>query len=710
MKSKSISRCLALLLILTGGLKVHGASTFQFEYSRYEANEGTPSVLVAVLRSGDLAGPASVEVASLDVNATDGEDYEAINLTVEFADGQDMRTCRVPLLNDGAEEASEQFRLILSNPSEGATVGAPSRAMMVIEDNDPGAQFPWQHFWGYERDGQITVTVERGNDVELSSFTVNYATSDLTALAGLDYTAVSGTLEFAAGEMTQTISIPIADDAEAESREAFRLTLSDSTGPGGLGPDTTTTVWLYDTTGHQPRHFGTPSTRPAPSRLMFVLPLWGHWDGSRMPWYELYAVEASADLRAWQPGTWFAWSPASGDPPPVYLESLAWQIEPGQPAEYCPNRFFRLAASPFMAVWPPPSSDIFAHVQPERSVDVHYPDRPLGIGYTERWITDPKRRNRYGISDNGTFRVSIWYPASVGVGAVPRRFLSSEVAHFWWDNWSYHADAPSPDLVTYSFEDAAFRAGETQHPVILYSHAGNPWASGAHEVWNHAEYLAQHGFVVVAPHHYDCWETALPDGSFYAVEIVPERSAAGFQDRMRDFEVLRDAMTEWQVSDPLLAGRLDLANLASMGYQWGVGVAAELCRTVDVCRAGVLLHIVANSWTGVDTPLAAGLDRPMMFIQETTNSRKDLYVEMEADAVWFQLAGGTLDSLLAWYPWNNPLYSDRPSDQNLIDGEVCRTLQAYVASFLKSKMGLDDDTLWEGPSEDHPKVINYERK
>ena len=43
--------------------------------------------------------------------------------------------------------------------------------------------------------------------------TVDYATADWTATAGSDYTTTSGTLTFAAGERSKTVSVPITDDS-----------------------------------------------------------------------------------------------------------------------------------------------------------------------------------------------------------------------------------------------------------------------------------------------------------------------------------------------------------------------------------------------------------------------------------------------------------------------------------------------------------------
>ena len=53
-----------------------------------------------------------------------------------------------------------------------------------------------------------------------------YATAGGTATEGTDYTAASGTLTFAAGETTKTVSVTLADDSLDEPEEAFELRLS----------------------------------------------------------------------------------------------------------------------------------------------------------------------------------------------------------------------------------------------------------------------------------------------------------------------------------------------------------------------------------------------------------------------------------------------------------------------------------------------------
>jgi hypothetical protein len=73
-----------------------------------------------------------------------------------------------------------------------------------------------------------------------------YATSDGTATAGSDYTAVSGDLSFPDGTYSQTITIPLMADQIVEDPETFSISLSNPTGEVDLADPSSVTVTLTD--------------------------------------------------------------------------------------------------------------------------------------------------------------------------------------------------------------------------------------------------------------------------------------------------------------------------------------------------------------------------------------------------------------------------------------------------------------------------------
>ena len=70
---------------------------------------------------------------------------------------------------------------------------------------------------------------------------VNFATIDGTATAGADYTHTAGTLTFAGGEISKTISVPVLDDSHDDDGETFTLYLSNPAGGHAYLSDDTAT-------------------------------------------------------------------------------------------------------------------------------------------------------------------------------------------------------------------------------------------------------------------------------------------------------------------------------------------------------------------------------------------------------------------------------------------------------------------------------------
>jgi len=119
----------------------------------------------------------------------------------------------------------------------------------------PSVQFSQPTFNVTEGTSTLSVQVTRTGDTTGVS-TVDYATSDTagaspcSTVSGIassrcDYLTTLGTLTFAAGETTKTISIPIIDDVYAEGAETFTITLSNPTG-ATLGATSSATLTIID--------------------------------------------------------------------------------------------------------------------------------------------------------------------------------------------------------------------------------------------------------------------------------------------------------------------------------------------------------------------------------------------------------------------------------------------------------------------------------
>ena len=79
------------------------------------------------------------------------------------------------------------------------------------------------HYYEYhitENGGSVTINVPNPN-LNGAPATVDYKTQALTAMPGEDYSQTSGTLQFASGQLSKTVTIPILNDALHETQQNF---------------------------------------------------------------------------------------------------------------------------------------------------------------------------------------------------------------------------------------------------------------------------------------------------------------------------------------------------------------------------------------------------------------------------------------------------------------------------------------------------------
>jgi len=104
-------------------------------------------------------------------------------------------------------------------------------------------------FSASEGSGQVTVTVRRdGTHAASTTNSVRFATTNGTALAGLDYVARSGILGFTNGQTEASFTVDLLNDALPEPPETFGVVLSDPRplGSSRLGLDYQATVVIED--------------------------------------------------------------------------------------------------------------------------------------------------------------------------------------------------------------------------------------------------------------------------------------------------------------------------------------------------------------------------------------------------------------------------------------------------------------------------------
>jgi uncharacterized delta-60 repeat protein len=98
---------------------------------------GGNTAVLTVNRTGGATGTVTVDYATNDGTATAGVDYTATTGTLTFLDGETSKTISIPILDDGTlEGGTDTFFVTLSNPTGGATLGAVTKSVVTIKDDD----------------------------------------------------------------------------------------------------------------------------------------------------------------------------------------------------------------------------------------------------------------------------------------------------------------------------------------------------------------------------------------------------------------------------------------------------------------------------------------------------------------------------------------------------------------------------------------------
>jgi len=224
--------------------------SLQFSTPTYTVDENGSAASITVTRVNGSFGAVTVDYASSDGTASAGADYRAVIGTLSFADGVTSQAFTIEILDDTAYEGDETVNLALSNPTGGAGLGSPATAVLTIAEDEPvppagSLQFSAPAYTVDENDDMVSITVTRVGG-SLGTVAVEYASSDGTAIAGSDYTAVIGSLSFADGVTSQTFTIDILNDADYEGDETVNLALSNPTGGAGLGSPASAVLTIAD--------------------------------------------------------------------------------------------------------------------------------------------------------------------------------------------------------------------------------------------------------------------------------------------------------------------------------------------------------------------------------------------------------------------------------------------------------------------------------
>ncbi len=216
-------------------------------------NETESSVTLTVNRALGTTGIVTIDYAVSSIggdNAVSPDDYIADTGTLTFADGENVKTIIVTLVDDLIYEGARVFSVSLNNITGGAVAGSQQQTKVTIVDNEfpalPGTfLFGAVNYSVSEAGGSLSVNLLRTFGAT-GTVTVNVVSSNGSATAGMDFSPVNQTIEFAEGVTSSTINISVLEDLADEGNENFNLSLSGPTNGALLGSVSTVSITITD--------------------------------------------------------------------------------------------------------------------------------------------------------------------------------------------------------------------------------------------------------------------------------------------------------------------------------------------------------------------------------------------------------------------------------------------------------------------------------
>jgi hypothetical protein len=216
---------------------------------KLEGNTGSTPFTFAVTRTGDTstthsanwavsAGSVAGTLAAVGSDFTGGVLPSGV---VTFSPGETSKTITVQVVGDNTNEFNESFAVSLSNASAGATIGAASAQGVIFNDD---ARLNLTATSAVKPEGNTgstayTFTVARLGHLDQQS-TANWAVtgSGVSSAAAADFVGgvlPTGTVSFAAGESSKTITVLVSGDSTVESDEGFTVSLSNASAGTSVG-------------------------------------------------------------------------------------------------------------------------------------------------------------------------------------------------------------------------------------------------------------------------------------------------------------------------------------------------------------------------------------------------------------------------------------------------------------------------------------------
>jgi len=208
--------------------------------SEGQAPKTTPVTFV-VTRSGSINAISSIRYGFIENIPTNDEDFHVASVTgtnitqatgrITFGAGASLATITLNVRGDSTYELDEPLTVTLSkSDTPNTTISKPSATTIILND-EPLPSVKVSRLNQVEGNSGETMAnfVVYLNYTSPQAVTVDFATADGTATAGIDYRSLTGTITFSPSQNFKTIAVPIISDTLYESNETFTFNLTNPT-------------------------------------------------------------------------------------------------------------------------------------------------------------------------------------------------------------------------------------------------------------------------------------------------------------------------------------------------------------------------------------------------------------------------------------------------------------------------------------------------
>jgi len=217
---------------------------FEFKADKYAVLESAGDAVLKVTRTGEPQHACRVWYTTSDGTATAPGDYVSVEGWLEFKAGETEAQINVAVVDDDTFEPDEEFYVTLSKPQvllasgesdtdRRAELGKSSRCtIVIIDDDDPGMlTFELEEMTVYQKstDYQVPISVKRKNG-GCGKVSALFVVEGDSAIAGRDFVACSGILEFEDHQMESKIIVTIKAVPRYDTKDRFRVIVSDPEG------------------------------------------------------------------------------------------------------------------------------------------------------------------------------------------------------------------------------------------------------------------------------------------------------------------------------------------------------------------------------------------------------------------------------------------------------------------------------------------------